>query len=325
MSYIKLRQSSSIDGVDRSPGALSVVYGDEPLLTVGGIEVGVSKITRSASGGSPVLFSSLSAASGVNLGLVGHGFSYVYTNYIRNAVSSDYNQVSLSGSTLTLSSKGTSTLTIDGGSGAAVRPSTTKKFALGTSSYLWTTVYAQTGTINTSDRASKTNIKKVVSASSHAGDVEGRGPSIDGDEVSNDISSITIEEVVKFVKDFDPVTFIYKDEDRPDVTEETADPASVQLGMIADDIKSSPLFKYIGIDSTYQIPDPDKYELVDDPDNPHNGQYKVLSSETEEYVDEKDTDKITKEFMGLKPLAVATAALTACKYLINEVESLKSK
>ena len=322
MSYIKLRQSLSIDGVDRSPGALSVVYCDEPLLTVGGIEVGVSKITSSASDGYPVLFSSLvPAGSNINLGQSDRGFNYVHANYIRNAVSSGYSQVSL-GSSMSLYSGGTNILTIDS---SGVRPTASKKFSLGTSSSLWTTVYAQTGTINTSDRASKTNIKKVVSASSHTGDVEGPGPSIDGDEVSNDTSSITIEEVVKFVKDFDPVTFIYKDEDRPDVTEETADPASVQLGMIADDIKSSPLFKYIGIDSTYQVPDPDKYELVDDPDDSHNGQYKVLSSETEEYVDEKDTDKITKEFMGLKPLAVATAALTACKYLINEVESLKSK
>ena len=39
-----------------------------------------------------------------------------------------------------------------------VSPSSTKTYSLGYSNYLWTTVYAQTGTINTSDREEKTDI-----------------------------------------------------------------------------------------------------------------------------------------------------------------------
>lgn len=45
---------------------------------------------------------------------------------------------------------------------ATFRPTVSNKFALGASKYLWTTVYAKTGTINTSDRTKKHDIKDLT-------------------------------------------------------------------------------------------------------------------------------------------------------------------
>ena len=189
-------------------------------------------------------------------------------------------------------------------------------FTLGTVSNKWGAVYATTGSIQTSDESSKTNIRRVIESSSHVQDTTMSGPSIDGDEARG-ISEITVESVIDFLRKIDPVTFTYKtDSGSPDEF-----PAATQLGLIADDYLDSDIYKYIGVKEDYQIPDPDKYKEVMDEESEHKGQWREIG--TDNYVSYEDTTKITKTSLGLQPLPVATLALVACKYLINKLETFE--
>ena len=87
-----------------------------------------------------------------------------------------------------------------------------------------------------------------------------------------------------------PATFVYGDTTIQEAQENNKT-EQTQLGLIADDIKDEPLFNYVGATMKY----------------------------TEEETNE------TKTTLGLKPIPLATLALTACKYLINKVESLEQQ
>ena len=95
----------------------------------------------------------------------------------------------------------------------------TKSYNLGSSTNKWTTVYATNGVINTSSRDSKENIKAVVSASAPA------VMSLTND--AEEVSDISVETIVDFVRSIDPVTFNYKNDNSQQ---------ALQLGLIADDI-----------------------------------------------------------------------------------------
>lgn len=157
---------------------------------------------------------------------------------------------------------------------------------LGTSSLKWGTIYSTSGTINTSDRSAKTDIH-------YLNEVQPKLKTMSNTE-STIKTSFTSEDIINFVKKLNPATFVYKSN-----KDEYSDIASalnsnhtelVQLGLIADDIQNEELFNFIGATMTY------------------------TDEETEE---EKTT-------LGLKPIPLAVLALTACKYLINEVEQLKA-
>ncbi len=153
---------------------------------------------------------------------------------------------------------------------------------LGQIDYKWTSVYTSNGVIQTSDRQSKTNIRKVVSAASLLADQGLPSPSIDGKE-DYEYSDITIDSVVNFIKSIDPVTFTYTKGKSKNPDDH---PAATQLGLIADDIIDTEIFKYIGVEE---------------------------DSKTSE----------SGKSLGLQPLPMAVLALTCCKYLINKVEELQ--
>ena len=79
-----------------------------------------------------------------------------------------------------------------------------------------------------------------------------------------------------------------------EATEENSDPEDIQLGLIADDVKDHKLFKYIGVESTYE---------------------EEISTDVTE----------TKTRLGLQALPLVTAALTACKYLIERNTEIETR
>lgn len=107
---------------------------------------------------------------------------------------------------------------------------------LGTSSNPWGTVVATQGVVQTSARAAKENIKSVISAATPM-TLAFRG----GEPEAEEISDITTETIVDFVRNLQPVTFNYKT-DEEEVAQE-----SVQLGLIADDIAGHDVYKYVGV------------------------------------------------------------------------------
>lgn len=217
-----------------------------------------------------------------------------------------------------------------------VRPSTNSTSSttgsnLGTSSYKWRTVYAYTGSIQTSDRSAKSSIhyletdsstkssapamsldtstKKVASMNSldkASANIMMDDTTITEDTTSNSSTGITMDDVIEFVKELQPATFCYLDGNEV-ATEENSDPEMIQLGLIADDMVDSKLFKYVGVET--------EGEEVIEPEE--------MDEETGEIIKEAVTQ--TKTVRGLQPIPLATAALTACKYLLNEIESLKQE
>jgi hypothetical protein len=158
---------------------------------------------------------------------------------------------------------------------------------LGTSSNPWSAVYAKNGTIQTSSRDAKENIKLVASAST---------PMVMNLDDTTEMSDITSETIIDFVRNLQPVTFNYKGSDRQE---------SKQLGLIADDIAEHDIYKYIGINrnETVEI-EPAEYD------------------EEGNVVKEAVTEE--KQIFGLQALPLTTAALIACKELVNKVDTLYS-
>ena len=190
-------------------------------------------------------------------------------------------------------------------------------YTLGSSSYKWRSVYAYSGTIQTSDRSAKDSIhyitesnndSSVMSASvmslSEPGLMD--SPSTTSQYTESNASLITVEDVIDFVSNLSPVTFCYKDGQGDDVeaTEENSDPESIQLGLIADDIKDHKLFKYVGVETTYEE------EITP-----------AVKDEEGNVITEAVTE--TKTTLGLQAIPLATAALTACKYLIQKNEEIE--
>ena len=146
---------------------------------------------------------------------------------------------------------------------------------LGTSSNPWGTVCATQGVVQTSARESKENIKSVISAATPM------VLSFRGDEPNTEeLSDITTETIVDFVRNLQPVTFNYKTDDE-EVKQE-----SVQLGLIADDIAEHDVYKYIGV---------------------------------------HETGEEGQQTYGLQAMPLITASLTACKYLLEQVDYLTAR
>lgn len=104
---------------------------------------------------------------------------------------------------------------------------------------------------------------------------------------------ITVEDVLEFISELKPATFVYRSKDISTVADaEELDMEAIHLGIIANDIEDSKLFEYVA----------SKHETTT-----------TL---------EDGTTKIDKN-LSIKPASLAVAALTACKYLINQVKELK--
>ena len=180
----------------------------------------------------------------------------------------------------------------------------TSKPSLGRSNQRWGTVYC-VSVSESSDSKDKSDIQYITSNSiSNSNTVTPNSISNSYTRtqkararvasVSNDTSStISTEDVISFVKNCSPATFVYKGvQNAPDTVSEAiiSSPEAVHLGLIADDIENDVVFPFIGAKSEFT---------------------------------EDDGTKASQ--LSLKPLSVAVAALTACKYLLNEVETLKNQ
>lgn len=140
--------------------------------------------------------------------------------------------------------------------------------AIGSSSAAWASVWTQTGTVQTSERASKDSIRYLDET------VLRRS--------SND--SLNTESVVDLVSKLRPATFCYKHDSHD---EEPTSQCEVQLGLIADDIKDHPAYKYIGINQF--------------------------------------DEELGRNRLGLQPLPLAVAALTVCKHLLDENQKFREE
>lgn len=96
----------------------------------------------------------------------------------------------------------------------------------------------------------------------------------------------SIDDIISFVKNIKPVIFTYGTTIQEDL--ETVNKDKVQLGLIADDISDDKMFNFLG--------------LISETKNENNGETVVRR--------------------GLKHLPLITAALTACKYLLEQNEKL---
>lgn len=170
---------------------------------------------------------------------------------------------------------------------------------LGYVNYEWSAVYATNGTIQTSDRASKDDIRYVLDESAPM------ALSLDEDTTPATPAAVTVGDVMDFVRSLAPVTFCYKN-GADSADEATSRPESIQLGLIADDIKTHPLFKYIGVENEYE-------ETITPEEIDENG----------EIVKEAVTAK--KKRLGLQAIPLATVALIACKKSFDEIEVMREK
>ncbi len=161
-----------------------------------------------------------------------------------------------------------------------------QSMTLGTYANPWTCVYSSNGVTQTSSRDAKENIKNVIS------ELTPMTMSLEDDPV--ELSDITAEMLVDFVRNLQPVTFNYKGDHSPDAE---------QLGLIADDIAEHPVYKYVGVDSVADVEvTPAKYD------------------EQGNLVEEAVTEK--KRVLGLQAIPLAVTALTTCKHLLNQLDNV---
>lgn len=190
--------------------------------------------------------------------------------------------------------------------------STSTGYALGDSYNKWRCLYAYSGTIQTSDRSAKDSIHYITESNNSsvmkAATMSLRSSSLESTSDSSDTSQVTIEDVIDFVSNLNPATFCYKNGQGENIeaTEENSNPEEIQLGLIADDIKDHKLFKYVGVETTYEE------EITP-----------AVKDEEGNVVTEAVTE--TKTTLGLQAIPLATAALTACKYLIQKNEEIESR
>ena len=194
----------------------------------------------------------------------------------------------------------------------SISTSETSGYTLGSSSHKWRCLYAYSGTIQTSDRSAKDSIHYITESNNSsvmkAATMSLRSSSLESTSDSSDTSQVTIEDVIDFVSNLNPATFCYKNGQGENIeaTEENSNPEDIQLGLIADDIKDHKLFKYVGVETTYE-------EEVTP----------AVKDEEGNVVTEAVTE--TKTTLGLQAIPLATAALTACKYLIQKNEEIESR
>lgn len=155
-------------------------------------------------------------------------------------------------------------------------------FDLGNSARRYSTVYCESVS-ESSDAESKSDIHYLDSSNK----IATRSAVQD--------SQITTQDVINFVKNLGPATFIYKRDGISTVGEAVSEnPDIIHLGIIANDIENDPLFNYVAS--------------------------KVTST-----VEDETEGEIEKTVYSIKPASLAVAALTACKYLLNKVEELENK
>lgn len=174
--------------------------------------------------------------------------------------------------------------------------STSTDKTLGDSSHKWRYLYAFSGTIQTSDRSAKNFIHYIENSNKLKA------------KITNDVngnSLITTDDVLNFINRINPVTFCYKD-GHEEATEDNSDPEMIQLGLIADDIADDKLFKYVGVETVAE-------EVIEPEEKDEEGN--VL----------KEAIIETKTVRGLQAIPLVTAALTACKYLLNINKQLESR
>ena len=164
---------------------------------------------------------------------------------------------------------------------------------LGATSYRWGTIYATSGTIQTSDRSAKKDIH-------YLDEPQIKTMSLTTENNNNIKKVFTTEELINFIKKLTPATFVYSNKEKDTIEENIINNHTelVQLGLIANDIKDEPLFNYIG---ATMLP----------------GYDEELNVETTE-----NSEEIS---LGLKPIPLAVLALTACKNLIQRVEELEEQ
>lgn len=113
-----------------------------------------------------------------------------------------------------------------------------------------------------------------------------------------------MDDVIDFVKNIKPTTFCYYDGEKT-ATEENSDQEMIQLGLIADDIKDHPLYKYIGVDR-------DDVQIIEEEKDEEGN---VIQEHEEKPI----------HTLGLQVLPLTVAALTACKNLLGRVEQLEQQ
>lgn len=227
-----------------------------------------------------------------------------------------YNSITLASASTKVYGYGGVTLTVATSGSLVLSSSGTPYFSpmstsfhptLGRSGYTFGQIYSTSTTISTSDRSAKTDIhyldESQVQTMSSSADPKSKK--------SQDKVSFTTEDILNFVEKLNPCTFVYKDEFHK--AEEYTDIESalssnnteyVQLGLIADDIKDEDLFNFIGATM--------EYDKVIEPEELDEDGNVVKEAVTE-----------TATTLGLKAVPLSVLALTACKYLINQVKELK--
>lgn len=173
----------------------------------------------------------------------------------------------------------------------AFRATANGMLSCGDSRYKWTSVWSNSGTIQTSDRSMKSDIHYID---------EPQIQTMSTRSVSSTSETLTTEDLITFIKALQPATFIYKKKDvETDTLQELSlndalneNPENIQLGLIADDIKDNPIFKYVGVDYTS---------------------------------DSENTEDENTSHLGLQAIPLAVLALTACKNLLQRVEQLENK
>lgn len=187
----------------------------------------------------------------------------------------------------------------------AIFPFKSTSMSCGTSNYRWSTVYANNGTIQTSDRAAKSDIHYIE-------DTKQSQVMLMSAQVtqSEENVNITTTDLLNLVKTLMPAVFAYKNSDGTETLISDAiannNTEAVQLGLIADDIKDNQLFNYIG--STMEYEEEVTPAIFDSEGN-------ITTPAVTE----------TKTTLGLKAVPLAVLALTACKNLLQRVEQLENK
>ena len=113
-----------------------------------------------------------------------------------------------------------------------LRPILDDVYSLGYSDKRWTTVYASNGTIQTSDRRRKNDIRLVPQK----------------DQTEEETPALTQEDLLDFVRNVDIYTYVSDPEHTKTVQDAMAanDSEKIHIGIMANDLVDSKIFPYIG-------------------------------------------------------------------------------
>ena len=176
-----------------------------------------------------------------------------------------------------------------------ITSTTNPKYNLGSPTYKWNSIYANVSTIQTSNRSDKSDI--------HYLDENIRTRLVTSEQ-------FTTKDIISFINTLKPAVFVYKQNEENNILISDAiannNTESVQLGLIADDIKDEPLFNYVGATMEYDT-------IIEPEEKDENGN--II----------KEAVKKKNITLGLKAIPLAVTALTACKYLLSINKQLKSR